>query len=103
MGCQSGACRNRVLNLVVMQVAGTASVIDSGHMRQLVTEHTALRDLLLSYEQFFLSQVQQTAACNAVHSIQARACKWFLRMNDLVGPDLPFNAGILGSDAGRQA
>jgi DNA-binding FadR family transcriptional regulator len=44
--------------------------------------------LLVKYEQFFLSQVQQTAACNAVHSIQPRICKWLLRMHDLAGPDL---------------
>src|SRR5436190_17892851 len=54
------------LNHVVMQVAGTSSVIESGHMRQLATEHPAFRHLL-EYEQFFLSQVQQTAACHAVH------------------------------------
>ena len=77
------------LNHVLMQVPGTASVIDSERVRQLASEHPAFRDLLVQYEQFFLSQTQQTAACNAVHSIEARACKWFLRMNDLVGPDLP--------------
>src|SRR5436305_1032591 len=65
-----------------------ASAIDTDRVRQLASERPAFRDLLVQYEQFFLSQVQQTAACNAVHSIEARACKWFLRMNDLVGPDL---------------
>src|SRR5437764_2858398 len=77
------------LNHVLVQVPGTASVIDSDHIRQLAAQHPAFRDLLVQYEQFFRAQVQQTAACNAVHSIHARACKWFLRMNDLVGPDLP--------------
>jgi CRP-like cAMP-binding protein len=42
----------------------------------------------VKYDQFFLAQVQQTAACNALHTVQARACKWLLRMNDLAGPDL---------------
>jgi hypothetical protein len=32
--------------------------------------------------------VQQTAACNAVHEIKARACKWLSRMHELSGPDL---------------
>jgi len=75
------------LNRVVMQVPGTVSVIDSDQFRLLADARPAFRGLLVSYENFFLSQVQQTAACNAVHSTQARACKWLMRMNDLVGPE----------------
>ena len=88
------------LNRVLMQVAGTVSVIDSGHMRQLTDEYPAFRDLVVDYEQFFLAQVQQTAACNAVHSVEARACKWLLRMNDLIGPDLPLTQEFLAQMMG---
>jgi hypothetical protein len=42
----------------------------------------------MRYGQFFVAQVQQTAACNAVHDIEARTCKWLLRMHELAGPDL---------------
>jgi CRP-like cAMP-binding protein len=77
-----------LLNHVVIQLAGKASVIASDRISQLAGEMPAFRGLLLKYEQFFLSQVQQTAACNAVHSVQARTCKWLLRMNELAGPDL---------------
>src|ERR1700712_4134416 len=42
----------------------------------------------MAYEQFFLSQVQQTSACNAVHKVESRICKWLLRMQKLVGNDL---------------
>jgi hypothetical protein len=35
-----------------------------------------------------LAQVQQTAACKAAHTVQARICKWLLRMHELVGVDL---------------
>jgi len=88
-----GACQaldDKVsLNHVVMQVAGAASVISSNHICEVADELPAFRRLLLSYEQFLLSQVQQTAACNAVHNVQARTCKWLLRMHDLVGDDLP--------------
>jgi CRP-like cAMP-binding protein len=34
------------------------------------------------------AQVQQTAACNAVHN-QTRMCRWLLRMHELVGSDMP--------------
>jgi CRP-like cAMP-binding protein len=76
------------LNHVVIQTAGTASVISSHRICEVAEELPAFRRLLVGYEQFFLAQVQQTAACNAVHNVQARTCKWLLRMHALAGDDL---------------
>lgn len=76
------------LNLVTVQIAGRASVMPSEKLRLLAAELPDFKALLIRYEQFFLAQVQQTAACNAVHDIDARTCKWLSRMHDLVGPDL---------------
>lgn len=76
------------LNLVTVQIAGKASVIPVDRLRALTAELPDFRALLIKYEQFFLAQVQQTAACNAVHDIEARTCKWLARMYDLVGSDL---------------
>jgi Crp-like helix-turn-helix domain len=76
------------LNHVVMQVAGVASIIGCDELRKLANELPSFRELLVKYEQFFLAQVQQTAACNAVHNIQERTSRWLLRMNDLAGVNL---------------
>src|SRR3954470_6226142 len=91
---------NVSLNHVVIQVAGIASVISSDRARAIAGDLPAFRGLLVKYDQFFLSQVQQTAACNAVHSVQARACKWLLRMHDLVGNDLPLTQEFLAQMMG---
>jgi CRP-like cAMP-binding protein len=88
------------LNHVVMQVGGTASVISSNHVREFANELPAFRRLLVKFEQFFLAQVQQTAACNAAHTLQARTCKWLLRMHDLVGGDLPLTQEFLAQMMG---
>jgi len=88
------------LNHVVIQVPGTASVIDSDRIKEMANELPAFRGLLVKYDQFILSQVQQTAACNAVHTIQARTCKWFLRMHELVGPNLPLTQEFLAQMIG---
>jgi len=76
------------LNLVTVQIAGKAAMISVDRLRVLANELPDFRALLVKYEQFFLAHVQQTAACNAVHDIDARTCKWLARMHDLVGPDL---------------
>jgi CRP-like cAMP-binding protein len=88
------------LNLVIMQIAGDASVMDADKLRDLALHHPTFRKQLMSYEQFFLAQVQQTAACNAVHDVQARTCKWLLRMQNLVGNDLMLTQEFLAQMMG---
>ena len=51
-------------------------------------------------EQFFLAQVQQAVACNAVHDVQSRICKWLLRMHGLVGNHLPLTHEFLAEMMG---
>jgi CRP-like cAMP-binding protein len=41
-----------------------------------------MRDLLVSYSETLLSQVQQTVACNAMHTTEEKMCRWLLMMHD---------------------
>jgi CRP-like cAMP-binding protein len=88
------------LNHVVMQISGTASVISSDALRGIADDQPAIRSLLVKYEQFFLAQVQQTAACNAAHNVQSRTCKWLLRMHALAGADLDITQEFLAQMMG---
>src|SRR4051794_38922899 len=77
------------LNKVFVMVPGRASVIEARHLVKAAEAVPALRRILLTYEQFFLAQVQQTAACNALHDIPMRTCRWLLRMEELAGASFP--------------
>ena len=44
-----------------------------------------LRALLIRHEQVLFAQAQQSAGCNASHSVEARMCRWLLYMRDLAG------------------
>jgi CRP-like cAMP-binding protein len=58
------------------------------------SEHA--RDLFVSYSETLLSQVQQTVACNAMHSTEARICRWLLMMHDRAdGEALPYTHEFL--------
>ena len=46
------------------------------------SEH--VRNLFVSYSETLLSQVQQTVACNALHSVEARCSRWLLSTQDRV-------------------
>ena len=88
------------LNHVVIQVPGAASVIGCDEIRKVADELPAFRGLLVKYEQFFLAQVQQTAACNAAHQVRQRTCKWLLRMHELTGTELPLTQEFLAQMMG---
>jgi CRP-like cAMP-binding protein len=74
-------------NKGVVQVAGAASVIAVEQIRRLADRLKSFRALLIRHEQVLFAQSQQSAACNASHSIENRMCRWLLRMRDLAGSD----------------
>jgi CRP-like cAMP-binding protein len=65
-------------------------------------DHSAhARNLFVSYSETLLSQVQQTVACNALHSISERMCRWLLMMHDRAeGEDLAYTHEFLASVMG---
>src|ERR1700724_568575 len=50
------------------------------------SEH--VRNLFVSYSETQLSQVQQTVACNAMHTTEQKVCRWFLMMHDRAEGDV---------------
>jgi CRP-like cAMP-binding protein len=55
-----------------------------------------IRDLFVSYSETLLSQVQQTVACNALHTTEERMCRWLLMMHDRAeGEALPYTHEFL--------
>ena len=55
-----------------------------------------MRDLFVSYSETLLSQVQQTVACNSMHTTEERMCRWLLMMHDRAGGEaLPYTHEFL--------
>src|SRR5215204_1091332 len=71
----------------IIQVAGSGATIEPDALRHLATEFEPLHSILIRHEQVLLAQAQQSAGCNASHSVEARMCRWLLRMRDLTGSD----------------
>ena len=75
------------LNRAVVQVAGVASVVDVGTFRGLAQQSHTFHATMARHRQFILAQAQQSAACNAVHTLEARLSRWLLRCRDLLDSD----------------
>ena len=71
----------------LVQVAGEGATIRSEDLRRLATEFEPLHSILIRHEQVLLAQAQQSAGCNASHTVEERMSRWLLRIRDLTGSD----------------
>jgi len=71
------------LNRIVVQMPVIASVIDCAPLRDALAVGSTVHNLLAAHGQFFVADIQQTGMCNALHTVEARMCRWLLRMMDL--------------------
>jgi len=88
------------INKIIVQLPGAASMIDRDALRNIVHGGSTLRNVLAAHEQFFVADIQQTAACNALHPVEARMSRWMLRMMDLVGAAMPLTQDYLAAMIG---
>lgn len=85
-----------------VQVAGEIAVISAIHLRSAVESRPAMQAALSGFLYDLSAQLLQTVACNRLHSLEARCCRWLLMMQDRTGDDvLPLTqeglAAMLGS------
>jgi CRP-like cAMP-binding protein len=71
----------------IVQIPGTALSMDAAALRRLTRESSALRSLIAAHEGVVLRQSQQSAACNATHSLHERFAKWLLLARARVASD----------------
>jgi CRP-like cAMP-binding protein len=71
-----------------VQVPGYGLRLSAEHLAGLIAECPRFEHLLYLYAQALFDQVAQTAACNRLHSLEARCARWFLMTHDRVGGDI---------------
>ena len=87
----------------IVLLPGKASILEVTKFRAAVDRSTAFRNLLMRHEQALLAQAQQSAACNASHTVEARFSRWLLRARDLSDSEtLPLTQELLAQLMGVQ-
>jgi len=66
----------------IIQLDGTGRAIATPLMRAEMEESPAVKELVLGYMYYSLNQLGQTAACNRLHSLRQRCCRWLLIAHD---------------------
>jgi DNA-binding CsgD family transcriptional regulator/CRP-like cAMP-binding protein len=66
----------------VVQAAGFAERIAAALFRDIAHKNIQIKNLMLRYKEALCAQIQQTAGCNALHSVEKRVARWLLEMLD---------------------
>jgi CRP-like cAMP-binding protein len=73
------------LNSAVVLVPGPAATIDLDRLRAAAEQSATFRSTLLRHGLAIYAQVQQTAGCNASHTVESRLARCLLQTHDLSG------------------
>jgi CRP-like cAMP-binding protein len=103
LGLASSLVTRESFGRYIVQLSGTASRIAIDRLEEVLNASPAVRDLFRRYIEALLKQTFQTVACNALHSVEARCCRWILSMHDRMNQDtLPLTHEFLAEMLGVQ-
>lgn len=85
---------------VSVMAGGVAFALSMSRLRDLLLQIPEFRKRALAYDQFFLAQVQQTAACSALHEAPERLSAWLLRVRRYVGNEISLTQNALAQMLG---
>jgi CRP-like cAMP-binding protein len=89
------------LSRTIIQVAGEAQRMPAGPLKEAFARSPTLRSLIDRHSDALYGHAIQSVACNALHSVEARFCRWLLTCHDriddsTVGLTQEFLADMLG-------
>ncbi len=72
-------------DIVVQVEDADLEVLSVAVFRRELARQDAFQELMGRYAQVAIAQIMQTTACNAVHHVEQRCCRWLLMTHDRVG------------------
>src|SRR5215212_9635745 len=103
LGLASSLVSHEAFGRYIVQLPGAASRIGIEQLEEAVANRPAARDLLHRYIEALLKHAFQSIACNSLHSVEARCCRWILSTHDRMNQDtLPLTHEFLAEMLGVQ-
>jgi CRP-like cAMP-binding protein len=87
VGILSALGSSRSPMTAVVRVAGASLEISPRRFQEALSRSGAIRHVVQIYTRTLLAQFQHVAACNALHSVEARLARWLLHIHDRVDSD----------------
>ncbi len=101
LGLMAAVAPRQSLSRAIVQTPLRAARIASDRLHEAWQRSPALRDLVDRHTEALYAHAIQSVACNALHSVEARFCRWLLTCHDRISSDTialtqEFLADLLG-------
>jgi CRP-like cAMP-binding protein len=101
IGASAGLGAHSTFARAIVQLPGTAAWLSAAQFHAAANQSQGIRDLIVRYNDLLLAQIQQSVACNALHALEARLCRWLLQTHDCMDGDvIPLTQEFLGQMLG---
>jgi CRP-like cAMP-binding protein len=87
LGLMAAVGPRQSLVRAIVQAPGAASRISAVALHDVWTRSAALRDLVDRHNEALFGHAIQSVACNALHGVEARFCRWLLSCRDRIDTD----------------
>jgi len=101
VGATAGLGSRCAFGRAVVQLPGWAERMPCARFHAIAQQNDAVRNLVVRYNDLLIMQIQQSVACNALHALEARLCRWLLQTHDCVESNaVPLTQEFLGQMLG---
>lgn len=87
LGLMAAVAPRQSLSRAIVQTPLRAARISADRLHEAWEESAKLRDLVDRHNEALFGHVIQSVACNALHSVEARFCRWLLTCHDRMSSD----------------
>ncbi|MCR5873067.1 Crp/Fnr family transcriptional regulator [Phenylobacterium sp. J426] len=87
LGLMAAVAPRQSLSRVIVQTPLRAARISAERLHEAWERSAKLRDLVDRHTEALFGHAIQSVACNALHSVEARFCRWLLTCHDRISAD----------------
>jgi CRP-like cAMP-binding protein len=87
LGLMAAVAPRQSLSRAIVQTPLRAARISADRLHEAWDKSPALRDLVDRHTEALYGHAIQSVACNALHSVEARFCRWLLTCHDRISSD----------------
>lgn len=84
LGLMAAVAPRQSLSRAIVQAPGSSLRIAAGPLQDAWKRSAALRDLVDRHNEALFGHAIQSVACNALHAVEARFCRWLLSCQDRI-------------------
>lgn len=84
LGLMAAVSPRQSLSRAIVQAPGRARRITAAHLHRAWEQSAPIRDLIDRHNEALFAHAIHSVACNALHSVEARFCRWLLSCDDRI-------------------